>query len=36
MENGLTVAKYLKGHPKVLKVCHPLFEDDPGYAIMKK
>ena len=36
MINGLKIANFLRNHPKVLKVQHPLFEDFPGHDIMMK
>lgn len=35
-ENGEAVAKWLRKHPKVMKVFWPGFEDAPGYAVAKK
>src|SRR6186997_476052 len=35
-ENGETIARWLRNHPKVAKVYWPGFEDHPGYAIAKK
>lgn len=35
-ENGEQVAKWLRKHPKVLKVYWPGFEDSAGYAVAKK
>lgn len=35
-ENGEVVAKWLRNHPKVMKVFWPGFEDAPGHAIAKK
>ena len=35
-ENGITIAQYLRQHPKVEKVYWPGFEDSNGYAVAKK
>src|SRR5258706_2115752 len=35
-ENGETIARWLRNHPKISKVYWPGFEDHPGYAIAKK
>lgn len=35
-ENGETIARYLRQHPKVDKVYWCGFEDQPGYAVAKK
>lgn len=35
-ENGMVIAKYLRSHPKVLKVYWPGFDDNAGYAVAKK
>ena len=35
-ENGVTIAQYLRQHPKVEKVYWPGFEDSAGYAVAKK
>ncbi len=35
-ENGITIAHWLRNHPKVAKVYWPGFEDHPGYGIAKK
>jgi cystathionine beta-lyase len=36
MQSGLTVARWLKAHPKVQRVLHPALEDDPGHGIWKR
>ncbi|KAJ8933988.1 hypothetical protein NQ318_016924, partial [Aromia moschata] len=36
LTNGLTVAKYLESHPKVLKVLHPGLPSHPQYEITKR
>ena len=35
-ENGEVIAKWLRNHPKVMKVFWPGFEDAPGHAVAKK
>ncbi len=35
-ENGEAIAKWLRSHPKVLKVFWPGFEDSAGHAVAKK
>ena len=35
-DNGAKIARWLKTHPKVVKVYWPGFEDHPGYAVAKK
>jgi cystathionine beta-lyase/cystathionine gamma-synthase len=35
-ENGITIARWLRSHPKVAKVYWPGFEDNAGYAVAKK
>ena len=35
-ENGAKIAKWLRTHPKVVKVYWPGFEDHPGYTVAKK
>ncbi len=35
-ENGLAVARYLKGHPKISFVTYPGLEDDKYYALAQK
>ena len=35
-ENGETIARWLRNHPKIAKVYWPGFEDHPGYPIAKK
>jgi cystathionine beta-lyase/cystathionine gamma-synthase len=35
-ENGEAIAKWLRNHPKVLKVYWPGFEDSAGHAVAKK
>ena len=35
-ENGETIARWLRNHPKVAKVYWPGFEDHPGFAIAKR
>ena len=32
----MVIAKYLRSHPKVLKVYWPGFDDNAGYAVAKK
>jgi cystathionine beta-lyase len=34
--SGMTVARWLKGRPEVLRVMHPGLESDPGHAIWKR
>lgn len=36
VENALKVLDYLKNHPKVIKVNHPAFPDQPSHLIYKK
>ncbi len=31
--SGLTVARWLQGHPEVARVLHPALPDDPGHAL---
>jgi cystathionine beta-lyase len=33
---ALTLARWLKERPEVLRVMHPAFEDDPGHAVWKR
>jgi methionine gamma-lyase len=35
-ENAIHVAKFLKEHPKIMSVLHPMFEDFPGHEVAKK
>ena len=35
-ENGLAVAEWLQGHPKVARVLHPALPDDPGHALWQR
>ena len=36
VENGLAVARFLKDHPRVIKVSYPGLESDPYYEIARK
>lgn len=35
-ENALAVAEYLKGHPKIARICYPGLETDPGHKTALK
>src|SRR5215813_8689292 len=35
-ESGLTVARWLRARPEVLRVLHPALEDDPGHAVWRR
>jgi cystathionine beta-lyase/cystathionine gamma-synthase len=35
-ENGMTVARFLEGHPKVARVTYPGLESHPGHAVAKR
>ena len=35
-ENAMAIAEFLRGHPKITRICYPGLADDPGHKIACK